>query len=290
VWELTGAITSLVWTKRGGTAWADPENDGSPTSGDSTADSCYTRGRIAWDPVRGSMIFYDWNRVWEWKPPPGSNSWIRHDMTNLPGFSDQGIFWDTTLGATVVLGDVQAWVMDLTANTYVPLSVANVYGPVPPSAGIWAFDAGLARAVGLQQIPWTFESGTASGPAQVFTVDSSRANGPDPAVCVNRPACPIQRIDVTWSGGGTAPTGNGSTLQVWNGEWYDAATNGSTAASPSVMTWSWTSASPFPASSLFHGAARELSLALVPNGVTTSAGAAQVASDSVSVTIRYRRP
>jgi hypothetical protein len=56
------------------------------------------------------------------------------------------------------------------------------------------------------------------------------------------------------------------------------------------MTWTWTSASPFPASSLFHGAARELTLALVPNGATTSAGASQLGSDAVGVTIRYRRP
>ncbi|MFO0581647.1 MAG: Ig-like domain-containing protein [Anaeromyxobacter sp.] len=287
MWELTGVITSLVWTKF--PAWNDPENDGSPTSGNSLADTCFTRGLLAWDRLRNSMVFYKWPVVWEYLP--ASNSWRRHDMVApLPDSRTQGVFWDTTLGAVVVLDPVRAYALDLVANSFVPLDVANVYGPVPPSDGIWTFDDGAGRAVGLEQIAWTYDSGTASGPAQVFTVDSSRANGPDPSGCVNRATCPIQRIDVSWSGGGTAPAGNGAKLQVWNGEWVDAAVNASPAVTPSLMTWTWTSASPFPASSLFHGAARELSLALVPTGATTAAGAASTATDGLSVTIRYRRP
>jgi len=38
-------------------------------------------------------------------------------------------------------------------------------------------------------------------------------------------------------------------------------------------------ASPFPASSLFHGRAPELTLAILPKGASTMAGLARVASD-----------
>jgi hypothetical protein len=107
---------------------------------------------------------------------------------------------------------------------------------------------------------------------------------------VNRPACPIQRIDVRWVGGGTAPARNGAVLQAWTGDWMNAQTTTGTASAPALVTWSWTPASPFPASSLFHGAARELSFALIPQGSTSAAGLARVATDAVEVTIRYRRP
>ena len=102
-------------------------------------------------------------------------------------------------------------------------------------------------------------------------------------------ACPIQRIDLTWSAGGTATGGNGATLQAWTAGWQPVAANGSAAASPSVMTYTWTPASPSPAATLFHGGARELAFAIVPIGSSTATTAAQVGSDAVSVTIRYRR-
>jgi hypothetical protein len=102
--------------------------------------------------------------------------------------------------------------------------------------------------------------------------------------------CPIQRIDVTWSGGGTAPTGNGATLQAWAGDWLDVASTGATAAAPSVMTYTWTPASALPAALLFHGAARELTFALVPNGASAGVVPAQLGTDATAVTIRYRRP
>ena len=306
-WRVPGdgrspAVGSNQWMKRGGAPWSDPQNDGSPTGFESGlgggADACYTRGLLAWDPVRNTMLFYDWIDLWEWIPHDAAvnpNSWIRHEMATqpgavVPGFSEQGMFWDTTMGAAILLDDERAYAVDVANNRYVALDVANVYGATPPAAGLWAFDPALGRAVGVDQLVWTYEAGTASGPAHVLAVDTSRANGPDPAVCVDRAACPIQRIEVSWSGGASAPGKEGATLQVWNGGWYDAATTSSPAASPSLLTWTWTSASPFPASSLFHGASRELSLALVPNGATTAAGPGRVATDGVAVTIRYRRP
>jgi hypothetical protein len=49
-------------------------------------------------------------------------------------------------------------------------------------------------------------------------------------------------------------------------------------------------ASPFPASSLFHGPAQELTFTILPKGASTMAGLARVASDVVGVTSRSRRP
>jgi hypothetical protein len=190
----------------------------------------------------------------------------------------------------VVLADGKAWAVDLAANVYHQIPTASPYGVTPTSAYVTTFDDVAGRAVVASTLPWTWESGTVSTPAHLLTIDYSRANGPDPGGCVGAAACPIQRIDVTWAAGGTSPAASGATLQAWTGDWTPVASTGSSAAAPTAMTWSWTSASPFPAGALFHGKAHELTLAVVPQGSTTGAGTAQVASDAAEVTIRYRRP
>jgi hypothetical protein len=286
--------SGAAWVQLGGypAAWNDPEGDGSPTSflasGD-TYESCGPRGRLAWDASRGSLLLYvPFQGFWEWKP--ATNSWAWHAMAWPGPTSDEAVFFDETLGAPVVLNDSGAWVANLTANTWLQLSFANPYGLVPPANGLGAFDRGLGRLVGIELSTWIWDAGTAASPAHLLDVDYSRANGPDPGACVTRPACPIQRVDVRWVGGGTAPSLNGAALQAWTGDWTSVQATAGTAAAPALLTWSWTPASPFPASSLFHGAAHELTFELIPQGSTSAAGLARVATDAVEVTIRYRRP
>jgi hypothetical protein len=282
-----------AWVLQGGHpgSWADPEGDGSPASflaGGDPTESCGPRGRVAWDEGRGSLVVYvPFQGFWEWKP--GTNSWARHTMPVGP-FSDEAVFYDRTLGAVVVLEDASAWVADLAADTWLPLPFANPYGLVPPANGLAAFDRGLGRLVGVELATWIWDAGTTASPAHLLRVDYSRANGPDPGACVVRAACPIQRVDVSWVGGGTSPSQDGAMLQAWTGDWLDAQATGASAAAPALVSWSWTPASPFPASSLFHGASRELTFELIPRGSTSAAGLARVATDAVEVTVRYRRP
>ena len=300
-WRVPGdggspAVGSNQWLKIGDQPWADPEGDGSPTGAadglGGFADACYAAGRMAWDAARNSMVFVAPfpSTIWEWLP--ATNSWRAHAMTSTGGQPNQiqAVYWDTALQATVVVDVTRTYFVDLAADTYTPVEIANVYGLTPPSAGLWAYDYGSQVAVGVEQLAWSLEAGTRSGPAQVATIDFSRANGPDPAACVGGVACPIQSIDVAWAGGGTASGANGATLQVWNGDWTTVATTTSTAAAPTNMTWNWNGAAAYPAASLFHGSAKELTLQLVPQGTMKAAGPAQVSTDSVGVTIRYRRP
>lgn len=217
-------------------------------------------------------------------------------MTASSAFTARAFFYDSTLQAPVLLASDPwtsapvGWVADLATNTFTPIATANIYGLSLPSGGLASFDPVLGKLVVVDLDSWTWEAGAAATPAHLFHVDTSRANGPDPSACVDRASCPIQQIDVRWVGGGTAPTQNGAMLQAWTGDWLDAQGTTATAAAPAAITWSWTPASTFPASGLFHGSARELSFALVPRATTSAAGAAQVATDAVEVTVRYRRP
>jgi hypothetical protein len=172
----------------------------------------------------------------------------------------------------------------------VKLPLATPTGLTIPADGIAAFDLGVGKLVGIENATWTWDSGTTGGPAHVYTVEFARANGPDPAACVVRAACPIQSVEVRWRGGATAPGGSGAFLGAWLGDWRPLVHTAAGAAAPDQLTWSWTPAANFPASSLFHGQARALTFALGPEFTTTAAGAAQVATDAVSVTVRYRRP
>jgi hypothetical protein len=298
------------WNKVGGgqagsAGWSDPQGDGSP--GDvMTSEVGAARGLVAWDPSRGDvgigrMIFVPLSgtRVWEWIPPGSStnpNSWVLHTMTTTGSWpsSLRGLFYDTTLNAPVLVSGPltagQAWILDLDANVFRQVPLANPLGLVEPDDWIGAFDGDVGRAVVVAATPYTWESGAATRPAHVLHVDFSRANAPDPGACVVRASCPIQQIDVRWRGGGTAPGGTGATLQGWTGSWTALSSVAGTAAAPADATWTWTSASAFPASSLFHGRSRELTVQLVPAFPSTELGTASVGTDSASVTVRYRRP
>jgi len=292
LWFWTGA----AWQQQGGhpAAWADPEGDGSPGSfigGVGTTESCGPQGRLAWHAGRGSLLLLPsgfGSVVWEWVP--GSNSWRHHAFSgSIPTFA-QAFFYDPSLGAVVALEEGTAWAADLATDTWVELPIANPSGLGVPANGIAAYDTGVRRLVGIESATWTWESGTAGTPAHVFTVDFSRANGPDPGACVDRTACPIQSVEVRWRGGATAPLLDGAFLQAWLGDWRSLAFTGATPDVPGQLGWTWTPAEPFPASTLFHGQARELTFALVPDGATTAAGVARLGTDSVAVTVRYRRP
>jgi len=294
VWEWTGA--TWVLSTGGGPAWNDPEGDGTPTTPvNGIAVPCRCRERVVWSPALNTILLLDDGAgagvpyvVWEWRR--ATTSWARHTLTGATSAVFQGFFWDTSLAAPVIVDSARIHAVDLAGNRALLLSSANPYGATPPSQGTFAFDTGLGTAVAVEALPWSWESPAKGSPAQLFTADYARAGGPDPAVCVTGAACPIQRVELTWSGGGTAPTGNGATIQAWTGSWLDVATNGSTAAAPSVMTYAWTPASTVPAALLFHGTARELTFALVPNGTSAGVVPAQLGTDAVAVTIRYRRP
>jgi hypothetical protein len=284
------------WTQQGGypAAWADPEGDGSPgnfLAGGDPTDACGPRGRLAWHAARGSLVLLPSGLgtvLWEWRP--ATNSWLRHDFAGAIPFFPQALFYDPSLGAVVALDDGAAWVADLASGTWIPLPVASPSGLGLPANGIGAYDTGVRRLVGIESSTWTWESGTSGTPAHLLAVDFSRANGPDPGACVVRASCPIQSVEVRWRGGATAPAAGGATLQAWLGDWRALATTAAGADAPDQLSWTWTPAEAFPASTLFHGQSRELTFALVPDGATTAAGVARLATDAVAVTVRYRRP
>jgi hypothetical protein len=288
VWEWTG----LTWIRLGGEPWADDEGDGSPLATDAPWGNWH-EGGVAWDRGRGSLLFARTmlHTYWEW--PRDGASWIRHEIVpNWPGPDTVRFFvYDETIGAPVLLADNGAWELDLDQDAYLPIPLGNVDGISSPTSGRAAFDGAAGKAVIVSGAPVTWEAGTAGGPAHVFHVDYSRANGPDPAACAGGAACPIQQIEVRWAGGGSGPAGDGATLSAWTGEWSSFATSiAAPASAPATGILTWTPASGVPAATLFHGAARELSFALTPDAGTTAAGRAQVATDAVSVTVRYRRP
>jgi hypothetical protein len=281
LWRWTG----VTWIQLGGdpAAWA--------SNAPAAADACTARGNLAWDAARGSLLYYlpSTPVMWEWLP--ASNSWVRHDFVGgYPSGNAWAFFYDTTLGAPVVFADDRVYYADLDANTYHAVPLANVSGLGAPLGGIAAFDGGAGRAVAVHLTPWTWESGTTAWPAHLLHVDFSRANGPDPSACVNRATCPIQQVDLRWWGGASSPAQPGTLVQVWTGGWRDAVTSAATPASMLEHDWSWTSASPFPASSLFQGSSRELVFALRPRGPNGAAVSARVQTDAVDVTVRYRRP
>lgn len=285
VWEWTGS----AWTKIAG-APTDPEGDGNPSSAFLVYPPCSCREKTIWSPALNTLLVYHngTGDIWEWRR--ATNSWARHAMTGHAPSALQGFFWDTTLNAPVVVDYTGPYLADLASNVYVPIAVTNPFGPTPPTGATLAFDTGAGTAVAVEALPWVWQSPATGTPAHLFTVDFARANGPDPAACVAGAACAIQRIDVTWSGGGTAPTANGATLQAWTGGWRDAASTTATVASPAPISWTWPGTSGIPAAALFGGPARELTFALVPTGSSSAAGMAQVGTDAVSVTFRYRRP
>jgi hypothetical protein len=227
---------------------------------------------------------------WEWQRDAAS--WIRHEVVpNWPGPDTVRFFlYDETLGAPVLIADNGAWEIDLDANAYLPIPLANVDGIGSPATGRVAFDGPAGKAVLVAGTPLTWEGGAGGGPVHVLHVDYSRANGPDPAACAGGAPCPIQQIEVRWAGGGSGPAGDGATLRAWTGDWSLPAAIAAPATTPATATWSWTPASGVPASTLFHGPARELSFALTPDAGTTAGGRAEVATDAVAVTVRYRRP
>ncbi len=285
VWEWTGA----AWTKLAG-APNDPEGDGNPSSAFLVYPPCSCREKTIWSPAQNTLLVFhnETGDIWEWKQV--TNSWARHAMTGHTPSSFQGFFWDTTLNAPVVVDYTGPYLADLAHSVYVPIAVTNPFGLTPPTGATMAFDSGVGMAVAVEALPWVWQSPATANPAQLFTVDFSRANGPAPAGCVAGAACAIQSIDVTWSGGGTAPTANGAILQAWTGGWRDVGSTGATVVSPATVSWTWPGTSGIPAAALFRGPARELTFALVPSGSSSAAGMAQVATDAVSVTIRYRRP
>jgi hypothetical protein len=298
VWEWNNAGLPNNWLKIGGEPWADPQGDGSPPSGVGGGNTCAPRGFTVWDPGRAGMVYYPrWGAtIWEWLPPP-SNSWLLHTMGTTGSWptSERALLYDTTLGAPVIVSGGllggQAWVVDLTANVFREIPLSNPFGLPKPDDWVASFDGDAGNAVVVASSTYTWQSGSSTTPAHVLHVDFSRANGPDPGVCVVRAACPFQQIDVRWTGGGSSPAGNGARLQAWTGSWTDLPPILSAPASaPADTTWSWTNAAAFPASSLFHGTSREMTFQLVPSGVSTAAGAAQVGTDAASVTVRYRRP
>ena len=289
LWEWTGA----AWNKLGGEPWDDPEEDGSPSADDANwAD--WPSVRAIWDRARGSLVFSrDASHVyWEWRRD--SASWSRHDLS--PQWPQQPepirfLFYDPTVGTPVALADNGAWQVDLTANVYRPMPSANVDGlQTAPTLGFLAYQPTLGKALIVAGPPVTWEAGSAGGPAHLLHVDFRRANGPDPAACVEAAPCPIQSIEVRWAAGGSGPTGDGGKLHAWTGEWSLGVPFAAPASTPATAAWSWTPASQVLASSLFHGPSRELSLAITPNSATTAFGRAQVTTDAVAVTVRYRRP
>ena len=290
IWEWIGG----GWVLVGGESWNDPEGDGSPLPygvGVPTGEpaTCNPARFTTWDPVNKTMLVLAGFTLWEWNPL--TNSWLRRDFLNGAGPRfPQAFFYDNALRSAVALDETGAWAPDLITNTWVQLPYANPYGMTKPAAAIFSYDPFLAEAVGLELAPFTWSAGTQGGPAHLFTVDFSRANGPDPGLCVNRAACPIQRIDVRWTGGASSPETVGGALQAWTGDWTATTGTDGTPAAPKLMTWSWLPTSPFPASSLFHGQAKELTFQVVPPAPSTAAGTSQVATDAVSVTIHYRRP
>ncbi|MFT3914858.1 MAG: hypothetical protein QM704_12320 [Anaeromyxobacteraceae bacterium] len=297
VWEWTGATWAL--STGGGPTWNDPEGDGTPSATvNAVVPPCKCRDHVVWSTALSTLLLLDDSAnfssgpyvVWEWRR--ATTSWAKHTLTGPQPSSLMAFFWDTTLGAPVLHDNGGAFAVDLAGNRLVPLTSANPLGGATPATPVVAFDAGTGQAVFVEASPWTWESPAKGSPAQLFTADFSRAGGPDPAVCVsNAAACPIQQIDLSWTTGATSPAGpNGVALQGWTGGWQDLGTNGATAAAPARTTWTWTPASPLPAALLFHGAARELSFQVLPRGTSSGVTAAQIATDAVAVTVRYRRP
>ncbi|MFO0581648.1 MAG: hypothetical protein U0229_05210 [Anaeromyxobacter sp.] len=297
VWEWTGA----TWARStgGGPAWNDPEGDGTPSAFvNLVVPPCKCRDHVVWSPALSTLLLVDDSAnfssgtyvVWEWRR--ATTSWAKHTLTGPQPSSLTAFFWDTTLGAPVLFDNNGGFAVDLTGNRLVALTSANPLGGATPITPVVAFDTGTGQAVFVEASPWTWESPAKGSPAQLFSADYSRAGGPDPAVCVaNASSCPIQQIDLAWTTGATSPAGqNGVALQGWTGGWQDLVTNNATAVAPLRTLWTWTPASTIPAALLFHGSARELSFQVVPRGASSGVTAAQLATDAVAVTIRYRRP
>ncbi|MFT3914859.1 MAG: hypothetical protein QM704_12325 [Anaeromyxobacteraceae bacterium] len=293
LWEWDGT----AWLPLGGQVapytpkpWLDPEGDGNPSPGNGFgSQQCSAHRRIVWDPSRSTLLALDEDRnVWEWKS--ATTSWKKHLVGGAISSLFTQFIWDGALQAPVVICQDGSFVVDLANDTAAGFSYANPYGPTPLTEGGVVWDFGAKQGVGLGALPWVWESTASGRPAHVFTVDYSRANGPDPSTCLPGASCPIQSIDVTWNGGGTAGTGDGAHLDAWWGSWLQVATTGGTVASPGLMSWHWPDPAGTPGATLFHGRAHELTLALTPTGATTATGPARVATDAAAVTIRYRRP
>jgi hypothetical protein len=286
LWEWTGSD----WTRLGGAPWDDLELDGSPQDGDAAGAD---ESGVVWDRSRGSLLFAQSmvHHYWEWKRD--TTNWIFHPIPPAPGPDTvRFFFYDDKLEAPVLVADNGVWQLDLDANAYLPVPLGNVDGISRPSAGRIAVDEASGRGVLVANPPVTWDGGYLARPAHVLHVDYSRANGPDPAVCAGGAACPIKRIEVRWTGGGSGPWGDGAFLRAWTGEWSTTVGTSSAASAnaPQTFVLSWDAAgSPIPGASLFHGAARELSVVLLPSSFNTQAGPAVVATDAVEAAIWYRR-